>query len=479
MKRNPAPLLGSLGLVALLSACSLAPKYEVPPTAEVATWKETGDWLPAAPADHLPRGAWWERFGDATLNELQQQLPLGSQDLRAAVARYDAARATARIGRSDLFPTIGASASASRAENSANTPRAAALRDITEDYSAQADFAWEIDLFGRLRNAAAASRERAAAAGADVASVELALRAQLASSYFALRGQDATIELLQDASVFYDGSLSRLRNRYQSGIAAATDVDQAQVLVSTTQSQLAAARLRRAQLEHAIAVLIGQPAASFTLPPSSELGNPPAIVLQLPAALLQRRPDIASAERNVAAANAGIGVARAAWFPVFSFGARGGYESATTSNWFTAPSRFWALGPTLGMTLLDAGRRTGVTAQARANYDAAAAQYRQATLVAYREVEDALAALHHLADVQAAEEQAAASALSSARHADQRYAAGIADYLEVTSTQTAALQSRRSALNARVDRLNAAVSLLRALGGDWDGSTAVADVAQR
>jgi NodT family efflux transporter outer membrane factor (OMF) lipoprotein len=256
-------------------------------------------------------------------------------------------------------------------------------------------------------------------------------------------------------------------------------VDQAQALQATTQAQLSSARLQRARLEHAIAVLLGEPAGQFSLTTSTTLGNPPDIALVLPAALLQRRPDIASAERAVAAANADIGVARAAWFPVFSFGASGGYEAASVHDWFSAPSRIWALGPALGMTLLDAGRRSGVNAQARARYDEAAAQYRQVTLVAYGEVEDALAALRHLADAQAAQEIAATSATSSARHADQRYTAGIADYLEVSTTQTTALQARRAALDARVDRLNAAVALVRAFGGDWDGTPPVVETAQR
>jgi NodT family efflux transporter outer membrane factor (OMF) lipoprotein len=261
-----------------------------------------------------------------------------------------------------------------------------------------------------------------------------------------------------------------VRNRYTSGIAAATDVDQAQAQQATTQAQLSAARLQRARLEHAIAVLLGVPASAFTLPASNAFGEPPPLALELPATLLQRRPDIASAERAVAAANAQIGVARAAWFPVFSFGATGGYESVETQDWFQAPSRFWALGPALALPLLDAGRRSGINAEARAGHDEAVANYRQATLTAYREVEDALAALHHLADVQAAQSTAAAAARSSARHADERYAAGIADYLEVTSTQTTALQAERAALQARVDRLNAAVALVRAFGGGWDGT---------
>ncbi len=379
MSSTPASRMALVLVAALPAACSLAPEYEAPATAQVAAWKEAGEWQPAVPADTVSRGAWWERFDDATLNELQQRLPQGSQDLRAAAARYDAARAAARLARSDLFPTIDANASATRARSSANAPRSVSS-SIGEDYAATLGFSWEIDLFGRLRNQNVAARNRAAATGTDLAAVELALRAELAADYFSLRGLDATIDLLQNAAGFYDGSLSRIRNRYQSGVAAATDVDQAQALQATTQAQLSSARLQRARLEHAIAVLLGEPAGNFSLAASTTLGNPPAIDLVLPASLLQRRPDIASAERAVAAANAEIGVARAAWFPVFSFGASGGYESAAAHDWFSAPSRIWALGPALGMTLLDAGRRSGISAQARAYYDEAAAQYRQVTL---------------------------------------------------------------------------------------------------
>ncbi len=477
MKRARGWQLGLAVIAVLPAACSLAPKYEVPATAEVAGWKESGDWMPAAPADATPRGAWWQRFGDATLDDLETRLAPGSQDLRAAVARYDNARAAAHGANSSLYPEIGLGASATREHSSANAP--GGTGNTVKDFSTGLDFSWEIDVFGRLRNQAAAARDRAEAAGADLASVELALRAQLASDYFSLRGLDATIELLGNAATFYDGSLARIRNRYQTGISAATDVDQAQALLATTQAQLASARLQRAQFEHAIAVLLGQPAGNFTLPAATTLVEPPAITLALPSALLQRRPDIASAERAVAAANAGIGVARAAWFPVFSFGASGGYAAAETQDWFTAPSRFWALGPALALPLLDVGGRTSLNAQARASYDAAAAQYREAALNAYREVEDALAALHHLADVQAAQQVAANAARSSAQHADRRYAAGIADYLEVTSTQTAALQAERAALQARVDRLNASVALVRAFGGDWDGTPPDTNTASR
>jgi NodT family efflux transporter outer membrane factor (OMF) lipoprotein len=391
----------------------------------------------------------------------------GSQDLRAAVARYDQARALSAGARSNLFPAIGAGAAATRGRSSANAPGSTGIA-TGNDFVADLVFNWEIDVFGRLRNEAKAAGNRAEASAADLAAVDLALRAELATDYFSLRGADANLQLLEDTVKAYDRAYDLTKNRYDGGIAAATDVDQAETQRQNARSQLAAVRLQRAQLEHAIAVLLGQPASQFSIEPASSLAsNPPPIDLGLPSALLLRRPDVASAERAVAAANAEIGVARAAWFPVFTLGGSGGYESTQRSNWFDAPSRFWAAGPAATLPLLDAGSRYAQNKQARGAFDEAVANYRKTVLVSYQEVEDNLAALHHLADEVAADEAAAASAQRSAYHADRRYASGVADYLEVASTQTAALQAQRSALDARVRRLNAAVGLVRALGGGW------------
>ena len=457
----------SLVAAAVLSACSLAPKYEEPKLQDVAAFKEAGEWMPAAPADTQPRGEWWHTFGDPKLDDLQQQLHDGSQDLRAAVARFEQARAFSRGARSNLYPTVGAGASAGRARASANAPGSGGAISTGNDFIASLDFAWEIDLFGRLRNAAAAAGDRAQASAADLAAVELALRAELATDYFSLRGADANLQLLEDTVKAYDRAYELTSNRYNGGIAAATDVDQAETQRQNARSQLASVRLQRAQLEHAIAVLLGRPPANFTLEPATLASTPPPFDTGLPSALLLRRPDVASAERAVAAANAEIGVARAAWFPVFTLGGSGGYESTLTSNWFEAPSRFWSAGPAAHVPLLDVGARRALNQQARAGFDEAVANYRKTALVAYQEVEDNLAALRHLADEVAADEAAAASAQRSAYHADRRYASGVADYLEVASTQTAALQAQRSALDARVRRLNAAVGLVRALGGGW------------
>lgn len=464
---GPARLAPLLVASLIATGCSLAPRESAPAVAVAEGWKEGGEWLTAAPADTVPRGPWWQSFGDAELDALQTRLALQNAELAEAGARYVQARAIARRGASALFPTLDADASASRTRISGNTPFAQGVPRTNDDYAAGLSFAWEIDLFGRLRNQRAAADRRAEASGANLAGVELALRAELASQYFQLRGADATIGLLDDSVRLYGRALDLTRNRHDGGIAAETDVDQASTLLENTRAQLASARLVRARLEHGIAVLIGVPPAQFAIEPAPLAADPPAVAAVLPSALLQRRPDIAAAEREVAAANAEIGVARAAWFPVFTLGARGGYESMTRAAWFDAPSRYWSVGPGLDLPLLDAGGRLADNRRARAAHDEAVARYRQTVLVAWREVEDELAALRHRADELSASEAAAASAKSAADHADRRYEAGIADYLEVTTTQNAALSAQRAALDARVRRLDATVGLLRALGGDW------------
>jgi multidrug efflux system outer membrane protein len=455
---------------ALLGGCSLAPRYRLPAAPDVSSFKEAGDWMPATPADTQPRGSWWEPFGDSKLDEFEKQLTETNPDLGAAVARFEAARAVALRARSDVYPTVGADGSVSRAERSANAPLSRILggSQVTQnDFAAGINLSWEVDLFGRLRNTAAAAGAQAQASAADLGAVELSLQAELASDYFLLRGDDTTVQLLEDTIKAYDQAYTLTKNRYQEGIAAAADVDQADTLRQNARAQLAAVRLERAQLEHAIAVLLGRVASGFTLEPGVLAGAPPYLGAGLPSILLQCRPDVGRAERTMAAANAQIGVARAAWFPVFSLSGSGGYESILSSRWFNAPSRFWSIGPSATLPLLDGGARYAVNKQARAQYDEAAANYRRTTLTAYREVEDSLASLHHLADQRKADEAAAASAQSAAHHADQRYDTGVADYVEVTTTHIAALQAQRDTITVRVAQLNASVALVRATGGGW------------
>jgi NodT family efflux transporter outer membrane factor (OMF) lipoprotein len=465
-----AAAAAALGTAVALGGCTLAPRYETPATPKVEHFVEAGDWMPAHPADGASRGDWWQAFDEPTLDDLEQRLSRSNPDLEAAVARFSEARAVALGARSAEFPTIDAETSADRARSSAHAPLASLFGNkagTSNDFVANVSLAWEIDLFGRLRSAAAAARAEAQASAADLSAVKLSLRAELATDYFALRGADATTKLLEDAVKDYDRAYVVTHNRYGEGIAAATDVEQADTLRETARAELAAVRLQRAQLAHAIAVLVGEPPSGFQLSPGPLAGSPPAFDPGLPSTLLERRPDVASAERAVAAADAQIGVARAAWFPVFSLSGAAGYESTVASTWFQAPSRFWSVGPSGSLPLLDAGARLADTRQAWAVYDEAVANYRKTTLVAYQEVEDSLVALHRLAEERAADEAAAVSAKQSAYHADQRYAAGVADYLEVTTTHTAALQAERDALSARVAQFQAAIALVRASGGGW------------
>jgi NodT family efflux transporter outer membrane factor (OMF) lipoprotein len=467
---SPRHAVAACVAIAVLGGCSLAPKYQPPPPLQVSSYKEAGDWMPATPADAQPRGQWWESFDDPALNELERQLTQSNPDLRAAVARFEQARGIAIRAHSDVFPTLGGNASARRGKGSANAPLARALggtSGVGNDFIAGLDLNWEVDLFGRVRNTAAAAGAQAQASAADMAAVELSLQAELATDYFSLRGDDATIQLLQDTIRVYDRAYELTRNRYQEGISAATDVDQADTLRQNARSQLAAVNLERAQLEHAIAVLLGKLPSEFKLEPGELAGAPPPLQAGLPSKLLERRPDVGRAERAMAAANAQVGVARAAWFPVFTLSGAAGFESVLSSSWFNAPSHFWSVGPGATVPLLDAGARYGLNKQARAQYDEAASSYRKVTLTAYQEVEDSLAGLHHLAQQRKADEAAASSAQSSAYHADQRYNAGVADYVEVTTTHTAALNAQRDTISVRVAQMNASVALVRATGGGW------------
>jgi multidrug efflux system outer membrane protein len=463
------------GVIAtLLSGCSLAPAYVAPKLdQEVATYKEAGDWAPAAPADDKPRADWWQAFGDPRLNALQEQLRVSNPDLRAAFARFQQARALAGEARSAQFPTLGANASAIRGRESTYAPNTLGAGKTGNDFIADLNVAWEIDLFGRLRNMTAAANARAQASAADLGALNLSLQAELASDYFTLRGDDATVRLLEDAVAQYDTAWEQTRRRYDTGVAAATDVDQADLLRQNARAQLAATRLDRARMEHAIAVLLGTPPSNFSLPAAPLTGEPPEIKVSLASSLLERRPDVASAERQVAAANAGIGVARAAWFPVFSLqAAAAGFESTAAANWIGAPARFWSVGPGGQLPIFDVGGRSALNRQARAAYDESVATYRKTALTAYQEVEDSLVSVHRLAEEQAADAAAAKSAQSAAYHADERYAAGVADYIEVTTTHTAALSAESAALAAQAARLNAAVSLVQALGGGWTATPA-------
>ncbi len=469
-RRLPLAAL-AMALGGTLAACSFAPDYKAPETAAApAAYKETGDWKLAQPADAEPRGNWWSLFNDPQLNALEARVTAANQDIKAAFARLEQARAQSRAARADLFPTLTAGPTLTRSRASQNGPHYAPGAEPTgNDFLLQADLSYEIDVWGRVRNALSAANAGAQASAADLATLDLSTHAELATDYFSLRGADSQQVLLDQTVADYTKALQLEQNLYNGGAAALSDLVQAQAQLETARTQAADVRLQRAQLEHAIAVLVGEAASGFKLDPMPlplELA-PPAIDPGTPSTLLERRPDVAAAERRVAAANAQIGVARAAYFPVFSLSASAGYDSTHSSNWIEAPSTIWSIGPSAVLTLFDAGRHAAQSAQAHAAYDEQVADYRGSVLNAYREVEDNIAALRQLEQ----ESISQAAAVNATRKAQQqavyRYKGGIVTYLEVVTTENAALQAQLSAANIQARRLGAGVLLVKALGGGW------------
>ena len=462
-------LAAALGLA--LPACSLAPRYHRPALPDPpSTYKESGDWQRAMPADAQPRGPWWQMFGDEELNDLEAQVHADNQSLKAALARLGQARATTRVARADWLPTLTANVNADRARTSVNSPTYAPGRPATGNlFSAGVDLSYELDLFGRIRSNVAAARFGEQASAGDVAALELSLHAELATDYFSLRGLDVQQGLLDRTVADYTRALELTRNLHTGGAVALSDVQQAEAQLQSARTQAEDTRLRRAQTEHAIAVLIGKPASAFILAARAEAGLPrlQGVDPGLPSQLLERRPDVAAAERRVASANAGIGVARAAYFPVFTLGGSAGVESTAPGSWLTAPSRFWSLGPQALLTLFDAGRHAGESQRAHAVYDEQVANYRDTVLRAYQEVEDNLAALRQLQRERQSQEGAVQATQGALDQALLRYRGGIVTYLEVVATENAALTARLTAVDIDVRRASALVLLIRALGGDW------------
>lgn len=465
-----------------LGACSFAPAYKTPDSAPpAATYKELGDWKPAEPADALARGPWWGQFQDSGLDALEVRVADANQDLKAAYARLLQARAATRIARADLFPTLTAGASATRSRTSLNSPKfPPGAEPVGNNFDLEADLSYEIDVWGRVRNAVASAKASQQASAADLATLNLAIHAELATDYFSLRTQDAQQQLLDQTVEDYSKALDLTRNLYNGGAAALADVAQAQAQLETARTQAADIRLQRAQSEHAIAVLLGQNPSAFHLDTNPLLISiaPPAIAAGLPSSLLERRPDVAAAERRTAAANAQVGVARAAYFPVFSLAAAAGFDSTNSSNWLTAPSRLWSLGPAAGLlTIFDAGRHRAQSAQAMAAYDEQVANYRGTVLVAYQEVEDNLAALRELERESTSEAAAVDATATALQQAQYRYKAGLVTYLEVVTAENTSLQARLANQAIQLRRLNASVLLVKALGGGWRSPNGPAHIA--
>lgn len=471
--------LRPLAACLLLSGCAIGADFHRPVLQTPAAYKENADWKAATPRDDVPKGAWWEVYGDPVLNDLQQQLAAANQDIAAAEARYRESLALVQVARSSLFPTLSADASATRAKSASGRATtstgttATTSGSISNNYNLSADAAWEVDLWGRIRRNLESSRATAAASGADLVNTRLSAQALLAQDYFQLRAYDAERKLLDDTVEGYQRSLEVTQNRYKMGVAARADVLQAETQLKSTQSQALAIGVQRAQMEHAIAVLVGKPASEFSLAVSPlALDTPvPVIPAGVPSALLERRPDVAAAERRAAAANAQIGVAEAAYFPTLDLSAGIGFQSSQFSKWLTAPSRYWTLGPDLAMTLLDFGARRGQVKNAEATYDENVANYRLAVLTAFQEVEDNLVALRLLESQQALQNEAVQAAEQSVTIVNNQYKAGIVAYTDVVTIQATALSNERSAIDVLNSRLAASVGLIKAIGGGWDGTS--------
>jgi NodT family efflux transporter outer membrane factor (OMF) lipoprotein len=462
-------------LVATLAACSFAPTYRAPDSPPAAAvYKEAAAWQQADPLDSQARGAWWMLFRDSQLDALEARVGGANQNLKSAFARLQEARAATRIARADLFPALSLGSSATRARTSVNSPRYPTGEEPTQNnFDLEADLSYEIDLWGRVRNTVNAAHANQQASAADLASLDLALHAELATDYYSLRSEDAQQGLLEKTVEDYATSLELTQRLYRGGAAAVADVDQAQAQLETARTQAADIALERAQTEHAIAVLIGENPSGFHLDsnPLPTDSAPPPLDPGLPSTLLERRPDVAAAERRVAAANAQIGVARAAYFPVFSLAAVAGYDSSSASTWLNAPSRIWSVGPQGVLTVFDAGRHRAQAAQAHAQYDEQVADYRNAVLTAYQEVEDNLAALHRLEQESISESAAVTATAKALQQAQYRYKAGLVTYLEVATTETTALQAQLSRVSILNRRMDASVLLVKALGGGWRPAT--------
>ena len=464
---RPLPVI----LVALLSACRIGPDYVRPEMAVPTVYKEAGDWKPAAPADPAAGDAWWTAFGDPVLDQLQARLLVSNQNLRAVEAQYRQARALADSARASGFPTVTGSVGMTRGTSGSSGSSGSSTASqgpaaVTNSYSLGASSSWEADVWGRIARNVEAADARVEASDADLAAARLSARATLAQTYFQLRSAERQKRLLEATVAAYERALELTRNRYAAGVAGRADVVQAESLLRSTRAQTIDVRLSRAQYEHAIAILIGEAPAAFTLA-ESDAPLPVAVTpVSLPSTLLERRPDIAAAERRVAAANAAVGAAQAARFPVLGLTAGAGYRSSDLSELLSLSSRYWSLGPTVAASLFDGGAKRAATGQAVAVWDQAVATYRQTVLTAFQEVEDNLVAAR-LLEHELTEQNAAVTAAAEAEAiALNQYRAGTVSYLNVVTAQTTLLTARRSANDLAARRLQAAVLLAKNAGGD-------------
>ncbi len=466
--------LASVVLPSVLSitGCTVGPKYHRPAAEVPPAYKEVGDWKPAQPNDQNLGGNWWEIFQDPQLNALAAQVNVSNQNLKAAEAQYTQARALLRYHRADLFPTVTANPSATRSKTSANhQPHSPTFNGVTvNDFQIPFELSYQIDVWGRVRRTVESYRDQAQASAADLAAVNLSMHSQLALFYFQARVLDAEEQLLNSTVKQYEQALELINSRFAGGIASDVEVQQAETQLETTRAQAIDVGVARAQYEHAVAVLIGKPPASFNLAPLPLTMPPPPIPVGLPSELLERRPDIAAAERLMASANAQIGVAKSAYYPLVNLAALGGFDSGSVTTLLSGPSILWSAGPSALFTIFDVGRRRATSDQAVAAYDQAVANYRQTVLTGFQQVEDNVAALRILEHEAQVQDQAVVAARKYLQLAITRYKGGVTSYLEVTTAETAALSDELTSVSILGRRMVNAVLLVQALGGGWDST---------
>ncbi|HEY2684537.1 MAG TPA: efflux transporter outer membrane subunit [Steroidobacteraceae bacterium] len=470
-----ARAIPSLITAALLAGCSLAPPMHAPQIAAGDAYKETGPWTRAQPADRLPRDSWWQLYETPEIDALEKQLIDGNPNLAAALANYAQARALSAQARAGLFPQLGLNAGVSRARESAHAPLIGPTTPrYYDDNTLSGTVSYELDLWGRIRNQVKAGEANAQAAALDLENARLSLLAQMVDDYVQLRSLDRESAILDDTVKAYDRAVTLTEQRHGAGIAAGLDVAQAQTQLDAARAQAAQVLAQRALMEHAIAALLGVSASTFSISPAIVAIKQPGIPTGVPTTLLERRPDIAGAQRRMIAANANIGVARAAYFPSLTLAGQGGVQSTAFSNWLTAPSTFWAIGPNAVLTLFDGGLHRAQVAQARAEFDASSADYRAVVVAAFQQVEDSLASLHHYYDAAQQERAAVDAAQRTLDLSMALYKQGAADYLTVVTSQTALLQAQLQGLTLDTLQLKASVDLIRALGGGWQDNERLA-----
>jgi NodT family efflux transporter outer membrane factor (OMF) lipoprotein len=464
--------------VAMLSACAVGPDYQRPQTAEITQYKEAEGWTQANPSDSLARGAWWELYGDQQLNGLIEKLNNSNQTVAQSEAQYRQAQALVRSARGAFYPSVDLSLGKTRSSQgtgSSSSSLSSSSSGIRDTYNAELGVSWEADVWGKLRRGLEADEASAQASFADLAAMRLSQQSELVQNYLQLRVIDQQKRLLEATVAAYERSLKMTQNQYRAGVSGRDAVAQAQTQLKSTQADLVDLIWQRAQFENAIAVLTGQAPADFNIAEVQTIPKLPQVPLSLPSQLLERRPDIASAERSVIAANANIGVAKAAYYPDLSLSLSGGYSSSTSQNLISLPNRFWSVGPKLALPLFDGGIRSAEVDRTEAVYDQTVAKYRQTVLDGFREVENYLVQLKVYEDEAAVRQEALDAARDSLRLTENQYKAGLIAYIDVVVVQATALSNERSVLNILQSRLIASVQLIAALGGGWDGQLDVSD----